>query len=196
MFSDELRKILKTKNIMKKAYETYVDNIPKIDKVKRLVWLSVSLVFFRPFGLPMFNLWRIFLLKCFGAKIDKGSVVHASTYIPAPWQLTIGKNTALGPQVKLHFGKTIIGSKVTVSQRSYLCSATHDINSLNMPFIQGTIIIEDYVWVAAEAFIMPNVTLKEGCVVGARAAVFKDVEPYTIVGGNPAKFIKKRIING
>jgi putative colanic acid biosynthesis acetyltransferase WcaF len=180
---------------MVKIYPKYIDNIPESNKLKRLVWLGVSIIFFRPFGLPFFNSWRIFLLKCFGASIGEGSVVHASTYIPAPWQLTIGKETALGPQVRLHIGKTIIGSKVTVSQRTYLCSATHDTTSLNTPFREGTIRIEDYVWVAAEAFIMSNITLKEGCVVGARAAVFEDVEPYIIVGGNPAKYIKKRIIH-
>jgi len=179
---------------MTKTYQLYVDNIPKKDKAKRVIWLVVSIFLFRPFALPFFNGWRIFLLRCFGAKIEKHSVVHASAYVPAPWQLTMGINSALGPQVKLHFGKTIIGSKVTVSQRSYLCSATHDARNLNLPFRAGTIVIEDYVWIAAEAFIMTNVTLKEGCVVGARAAVFEDVEPYTIVGGNPAKFIKKREI--
>lgn len=179
---------------MAKSYQIYVDNIPKIDKIKRFIWLGFSIILFRPFGLPFFNRWRIFLLRCFGAKIDKYCVVHASAYIPAPWQLSMGINSALGPQVKLHFGKTIIGSKVTVSQRTYLCSATHDSKSLNMPFRAGTIIIEDYVWIAAEAFIMPNITLKEGCIVGARAAVFEDVEPYAIVLGNPAKFIKKREI--
>lgn len=48
---------------------------------------------------------------------------------------------------------------------------------------------------AAEAFIGPGVTIGEGAVVGARGCVFKDVDPWTVVGGNPAKFIKKRIIN-
>jgi putative colanic acid biosynthesis acetyltransferase WcaF len=177
---------------MTETYQKYVDNISKIDKIKRLFWFVVSIFLFRPFGLPIFNSWRIFLLQCFGAKIDKGSIVYSSTYIPAPWQLTMGKHSALGPYVKLHFGKTIIGSKVTVSQRSYLCSATHDSKNLNLPFKAGTIIIEDFVWIAAEAFIIANITLKEGCVIAARSAVFEDVEPYTIVRGNPAKFLKNR----
>ena len=56
--------------------------------------------------------------------------------------------------------------------------------------------IRKYAWVAAEAFIGPGVTIGEGAVVGARAAVFRDVEPWNVVGGNPAKFLKKRVING
>jgi putative colanic acid biosynthesis acetyltransferase WcaF len=56
------------------------------------------------------------------------------------------------------------------------------------------IVVADKAWVAADAFIGMGVTIGEGAVVGARAAVFKDVEPWTVVGGNPAQFIKKRVI--
>lgn len=173
----------------------YIDTIPKSDKVYRLLWRLVSLFMFKPFSLPFFNSWRVFLLKLFGAKIGNNSIIYSSAYIPAPNRLIIGNYSAIGPEVKLHFGKTIIGHKVTISQRSYLCSATHEINSINVPLVTGTIIIEDFVWVAAEAFVMSNVTLGEGAVVGARAAVFKNVAPWTVVGGNPAKYLKNRIID-
>ncbi|MCL2596425.1 MAG: putative colanic acid biosynthesis acetyltransferase [Paludibacter sp.] len=172
----------------------YVDNISKVDKFKRLIWRMASLFLFKPFSLPFFNFWRIFILKCFGAKIGKGSIVYSDVYIPSPWNLVIGIESCVGPEVKLHIGKTIIGNKVTISQRSYLCSATHETTSLNTPFVSGCIIIDDYSWIAAEVFIMTNITIGKGAIVGARAAVFKNVEPWTIVGGNPAKFIKKRII--
>ena len=106
----------------------------------------------------------------------------------------MGEESTVGPQVKLHIGRTIIGHKVTISQRTYLCSATHDISSLNTPFQSGTIVIKDFAWVAAEAFIMTGVVIGEGAIVGARSAVFKNVEPWTVVGGNPAKILKKRIV--
>ncbi|MBE8719331.1 LbetaH domain-containing protein [Sphingobacterium pedocola] len=170
----------------------YIDTIPKSDKIKRLIWRVVSLFLFKPFSLPVFNVWRIYLLKLFGAKLQKGVNIYASAYIPAPWNLEMGEQSTLGPEVKLHIGKTVIGRKVTVSQRTYLCSATHEIDSINTPFIAGTITIGDFAWVAAETFIMTNVNIGEGAVVGARAAVFKDVAPWNVVGGNPAKFIKER----
>lgn len=176
--------------------ELYVDNIPYTDKIRRLIWAIISKILFRPFSGPLFNGWRIFLLKVFGAKIGQGSIIYASAYIPAPWNLTVGQITCIGPHVKLHIGKTVLGSKVTISQRSYLCSASHETTSLNTPFISGSIVVENYAWVAAEAFIMMNVTVGEGAIVGARAAVFKDIEPWNIVGGNPAKFIKIRHIDG
>lgn len=173
----------------------YIDTIPKSDKLYRLIWRIVSLFLFKPFSLPFFNGWRIFLLKCFGAKLGNNCSIYASAYIPSPRNLSMGMHSTLGPEVKLHFGKTVIGNKVTISQRSYLCSATHETNSINIPFIAGEIIINDFVWIAAEAFVMTNVTIGEGAIVGARAAVFKDVPAWTIVGGNPAKLIKKREID-
>jgi putative colanic acid biosynthesis acetyltransferase WcaF len=85
-----------------------------------------------------------------------------------------------------------IGAQSTVSQGAFLCTASHDITNANNPLVTTPIVIDQQAWVAAEAFIGMGVTIGEGAVVGARAAVFKDVEPWTVVGGNPAKFIKKR----
>jgi putative colanic acid biosynthesis acetyltransferase WcaF len=179
---------------MAEKYEKYVDVISFRDKINRFIWAIVCFFFFKPFFFPFMNRWRVFLLKMFGAKIGNHTIIHSSVFIPSPWNLDVGVETCIGPEVKLHFGKTIIGSKVTISQRTYLCSASHEISSLNTPFIPGEIIIEDFVWIAAEVFVMMNITIGEGAVVGARAAIFKNVEPWTVVGGNPAKFIKKRMI--
>ena len=172
----------------------YIDTIPKSDNIYRLLWRITSLFLFKPFSLPFFNGWRIFLLKLFGAKIGQHCNIYASAYIPSPRSLIMGIHSTLGPQVQLHLGKTIIGNKVTVSQRTYLCSATHETNSVNVPLVTGEIIIKDFAWIAAEAFVMTNTIIGEGAIVGARAVVVKNVEPWIIVAGNPAKFIKSRII--
>ena len=175
--------------------EKYVENnISLKNRLMQKMWAVLSYFLFRPFISNIFNGWRISVLRIFGAKIGKGSVVYSSVYIPAPWNLTTGKFCCLGPYVQLHIDKTILGNKVTISQRAYLCSGSHDIDYLNKPFTSAPIVIDDYAWVAAEVFVGPGVTIGEGAVVGARAAVFKNVEPWTVVGGNPAKFIKKRII--
>ena len=83
---------------------------------------------------------------------------------------------------------------MVVSQGAYLCAASHDITNPLNPLITAPIHIGSFAWIAAEAFVNMGITIGEGAVVGARAAVFKDVDPWTVVGGNPAKFIKKRII--
>lgn len=167
-------------------------NIPLKERIRQKIWILLSFFIFKPFSGIIFNKYRILVLKIFGARIGKGSIIYASVYIPAPWNLKTGTFCCLGPHVKLHIDKTIIGDKVTVSQRAYLCSGSHNIHYKNKPFVSFPIKIDSYAWVAAEAFVGPGVTIGEGAVVGARAAVFKNVEPWSVVGGNPAKFIKKR----
>jgi putative colanic acid biosynthesis acetyltransferase WcaF len=181
---------------MKNQIEKYEDAIPLSNKVKRKLWLFFYYIFFRPFSGVLFIKWRNFILRLFGSSVGEGTIVYASAKILAPWNLIIGNESCIGPGVKFHIDKTIIGAKVTISQGAYLCSGSHEVTSLNTPFISQPIIVKDFAWVAAECFIMMGVTIGEGAVVGARSSVFKDVEPWSIVGGNPAKFIKKRIING
>ncbi len=65
-----------------------------------------------------------------------------------------------------------------------------------MPLITAPITIADGAWIAADVFIGPGVTVGEGAVVGTRATVFGAVEPWTVVGGNPAKVIKTRVLKG
>jgi putative colanic acid biosynthesis acetyltransferase WcaF len=85
-----------------------------------------------------------------------------------------------------------IGAHATVSQYSYLCAASHDCGDPLMPLITAPISIGQGAWVAADVFIGPGVVVGEGAVVGARSSVFKDVEAWTVVVGNPAKFLKRR----
>jgi putative colanic acid biosynthesis acetyltransferase WcaF len=108
----------------------------------------------------------------------------------------MGNYSAIGPHaVCYNPDKIFLGSKVTISQRAYLCTASHDISHPHIPLITEPVRIESFAWVAADAFVGMGVNVGEGAVIGARAAVFKDVEPWTVVGGNPARIIKKRIVN-
>ncbi len=175
--------------------EAYHECLPLKNKFKRLGWNVCALLFFRPFVGPLFWRWRNLLLRLFGATIGKGSKVSASAKVWAPWNLEIGEYTAIGAGANCYnSGKIVLGSKVVVSQGAYLCAASHDITNPLNPLITAPIHIGSFAWIAAEAFVNMGITIGEGAVVGARAAVFKDVDPWTVVGGNPAKFIKKRII--
>ena len=101
----------------------------------------------------------------------------------------------IGPDTIIYNVDVItIKDGATISQYAYLCTASHDISDPNHHLITAPITICENAWVAADAFIGMGVTVGKGTVVGARAAVFKDVEPWTVVGGNPAKVIKKREI--
>lgn len=166
------------------------------NKIYRLFWNMAYILLFRPFIGGLFNTWRILLLRFFGAKIDKGCVIYASARIWLPYNLVVGKKTCIGPNVFCYNPKQIvIGNKVTISQNTYLCGGSHDIKDLALGFISSPIIIKDFSWVCANCFVMMGTTVEEGCIIGATSSLFKSTEPWSVYGGNPAKFLKKREIN-
>ena len=163
-------------------------------KIGRLVWMMVWGVLFRttPRG-NFFRPWRILLLKCFGADVCWSSNVLPSCRIWQPWNLKMGEYACLSENVDCYtVDKIVIGAQATVSQGTFLCTASHDICSPTMELVTAPITVGAQAWVAADAFVGMGVTIGEGAVVGARAVVTRNVEPWTVVGGNPAKFIKKR----
>lgn len=173
----------------------YQDSYSWKHRLTRTLWIMVWTFLARPFPRNMASGWKRFLLRLFGAKIHRTSCVHSSVKIFYPANLVMEEYACLGPGVNCYNAALItVGAHSTVSQGAYLCTATHDITDPLNHLYSLPIEIKDQAWVASEAFIGPGVTIKQGAVVGARAAVFKDVEQWTVVGGNPAKFIKKRII--
>lgn len=173
---------------------TYESSFSISNKIGRIFWYIIFWVLFRPFNLSHFNSWRALVLRAFGAKIGKGAIIYASAKIWAPWNLEVGDFSVIGPQVDCYNqGKITIGKHSNISQKSYLCASSHDFTVSNFPLILCPITIKDQVWIAADAFVGPNVCIGNGAVVGARSSVFKNVEPWTVVGGNPAVHLKKRI---
>ncbi len=165
------------------------------DKLKRACWNITYTLAFRPFGLSLFNFWRLFLLRLFGAKLHPTVHIYSSVHIWAPWNLEMDAYSCLAPHVDCYNTDLIkIGAHTIISQKSYLCASSHDISTPYHLLITAPIVIEDQVWIAAEAFIAMGVRIKQGAVVGARSCVFKDIELWTVVGGNPAREIKKRIL--
>ncbi|MFC7397084.1 putative colanic acid biosynthesis acetyltransferase [Chelatococcus sp. GCM10030263] len=162
------------------------------NRAARALWGTVWLVLFRPSPKPCHG-WRRMLLRLFGARIGRGAVVHASARIWGPWNLEMGAFACLSHRVDCYAVDRIrIGACATVSQYSFLCAASHDIDAPDMPLIHAPITIGDHAWVAADAFVGPGVTIGEGAVVGARASVFRSVPPWTVVAGNPARAMRMR----
>lgn len=158
----------------------------------RAVWGTVWFLLFRPSPRPCHG-WRRFLLRCFGARVGAGAHPYPGVRVWAPWQLEMGESSCLADGVDCYNVAPIrVGRGAVVSQRSFLCAATHDYNDPQFPLIAKEIVVADQAWVAAEAFVGPGVTIGEGAVVGARAVVTKSVEPWTVVGGNPARILKVR----
>ena len=166
-------------------------------KIKKKIWaitwaLTISWL---PRGGA--NGWIRMIYRLFGAEIPNTSGVHPTAHIYMPWNLKMGPYSVIGSGAHiLNAAPFAMGQNCVVSERAYICCASHNIYSNAHEQIHAPIVMGDRSWVAAEAFVGMGVTIGEGAVVGARAAVFKDVEPWTVVGGNPAKFIKKRVIEG
>lgn len=168
----------------------------KMAKVKRHLWHLVWLILIFPSPRPLF-FWRRFWFQLFGGKIAKGSLIYPTCHISEPWNVSIGRYSCIGPGVILYSGGGIeIGSFVTVSQYSHICSSSHDYSKISMPQTFSKIVIKDKAWICTEAFIAPGITIGEGAIAGARAVVTKDVAPWSIVAGNPARFIKQRTMIG
>lgn len=175
----------------------YHNSLSRQHQLIRLIWSVVWILFARPLPRSIGSGWKRFLLRCFGAHIHPTAHIYSSAKVYYPPNLIMEANSCMASEVNCYNVATVkIGCNTIVSQGAYLCTASHDINSPQFPLITAPIILEDQVWVGAEAFVSMGVNVSQGAVVGARAAVFKDVEPWTVVGGNPARFIKKRKVKG
>lgn len=163
------------------------------EQLMRVLW-GIAGPFFRYSPRICFG-WRAFILRMLGAKMGSDTHIYNSAKIYMPWNLEIGSQSAIGEHAFIYnLGKIVIGSRSTISQRAHLCAGTHDFTDPSLPLIKPPIIVKDQAWVCADAFVGPGVTIGEGAIVGARAVVVKDVEPWHIVAGNPARFIRKRIM--
>ena len=166
--------------------------ISRANKLARAAWNLVWLLLYRPSPIP-FHAWRRFLLRLFGARIGKGTHPYPSARIWAPWNLVMHEHSCLSHFVDCYCVDRIeLGAHATVSQYSYLCTASHDFRKRGMPLVTGPIVIGQNAWVAADAFIGPGVEIGEGAVVGARSSVFKDIAPWRVVAGSPAREIGQR----
>lgn len=162
------------------------------NKVGRAVWKVVWLLLFRPTP-RSFQAWRCLLLRAFGAKLSKAVHPYPSARIWAPWNLEMGDHSCLSEHVDCYsVDRITIGAHATISQYSFLCTASHDYRDPAMPLVTAPITIGENAWVAADVFVAPGVTIGEGAVVTARSSVFSDIDPWTVAAGNPAKPVKTR----
>jgi putative colanic acid biosynthesis acetyltransferase WcaF len=165
---------------------------PLSNRLARALWGVVRVLLFRP-SPKILHFWRRGLLRLFGAKLGRGVHIYPSTKIWAPWNLRMDDHSCLSAEVDCYCVAPIrIGAHATVSQYSYLCTASHDFHRSDMPLITAPIVIEDQAWVCADVFVGMGVTIGQGAVVGARSTVTKDIPPWTVAVGNPARVVKSR----
>jgi len=167
-------------------------SISSTNKLVRAIWSLVWLMLFR-FTPRNFHVWRVFLLRVFGAKLGRRVHVYPSARIWAPWNLEMHDDACLSEFVDCYnVDRITVGEGSTISQYSFLCTASHDYSYKSMPLVTAPIEIGRNVWVTSDVFVAPGVTLGDYCVVTARSSVFRDIPASYIASGNPAVPLKVR----
>jgi len=177
------------------APAAYRSELSLRNRVARAVWGVAWGVFCRLSPRPLHG-WRRAWLRLFGARVDRTASIYPSARIWAPWNLDMGPRSALGDLVDCYnVDRVVLEDGAIASQQAFLCTASHDIADPGRRLVTAPIRLARSSWVCAGVFVHPGVTIGEGAVVGARAVVTKDVAPWTVVAGNPAKFLKARVMD-
>ena len=158
---------------------------------KRLFWRVLNAILF-----PLLSFdKRMRLMRLMGAKTGNDTCYYRSVKVFAPWNLETVNHVMIAENVYIYNKAPVkIGQNVIISRDVFICTASHDVTSPVMKLIAKPIIIGDNVWIGARATLLPGVTIGEGAVVGACAVVSKDLPPWSIAVGNPARVVGRRIL--
>lgn len=157
------------------------------------LWWLVQATLFR--WSPQFAYrYRAALLRIFGARVGKSTIIRPTVTITYPWKVVIGDHVWIGDDAVLYsLGEISIGNHSVVSQRSYLCAGDHDYSDASFPIRGLKIVIGDECWLAADTYVAPGVSIADGVVVGARSSVYKDLPADMVCLGSPCRPIKSRL---
>ena len=158
-----------------------------------LWWLVQAIAF--PLSLHHFNSLRCFVLRLFGAKIGKGVVVRPSSRFLFPWKVEIGDYSWIGDEVMFYsIDRITVGSHSVISQKSYLCTGSHNIEDPSFGLITAPIELGNGVWVATDCLIAPGVQIGSNSVIGARSSVMKSIPARQVAWGTPCSCRYSRTI--
>jgi acetyltransferase-like isoleucine patch superfamily enzyme len=143
--------------------------------------------------IPSHHLRKLTYSRLFGMQLDPTATIYGGTEVRSPRNVRIGKHSSIGHHAILdgRMGLTI-GENVNLGTGVWIWTLEHDPQSPDFATVGGPVTIEDYAWVSCRVVILPGVRIGRGAVVAAGAVVTKDVPPYAIVGGVPARVIGER----
>jgi putative colanic acid biosynthesis acetyltransferase WcaF len=163
---------------------------------REFLWLLVSLMLFQlcPIKLSRLKCWA---LRRFGARIGQGVVIKPQVKITFPWKLTIGDHVWLGEECwLLNLERIVIGNNVCISQRAFLCTGSHNYKSPAFDLVVKPITVDDGAWLGAGCWVGPGVRVGNHAVLTAGSVASEDLQPFGIYRGNPAVFVRSRVIVG
>jgi putative colanic acid biosynthesis acetyltransferase WcaF len=162
------------------------------NRVRRQLWNLCWALFYRTSPRRAFG-WRAFLLRCFGAKLGAHCHFYPRSRIWAPWELECEDTVIVGDGAELYNpSRLYLASHAILSQDAYLCGATHDYNNPAFPVVSYPMRVGRYAWVAARACVSPGVNVGEGAILGLASVATRDLGPWGIYAGVPAKKVKDR----
>lgn len=160
-----------------------------------VLWYFVNLLLIKNRYLPLYKL-KVVVLRLFGAKIGSNVIIKPGVNIKYPWKLAIGNHSWIGEGVWIdNLDEIVIGNNVCISQGAMLLTGNHNYTKTTFDLILGEITLEDGVWIGAKSVVCPNVRCKSHSVLAVGSVASKDLEPYNIYRGTPAKLVRKRIID-
>ena len=158
-----------------------------------LLWWFVQAVTF-PLTPHFLNGMRCAILRLFGAKIGKNVLIRPTARFTYPWKVTIGDYSWIGDDVVFYsLDKINIGNHCVISQKSYLCTGSHDMRDRAFGLKTASLTVGDGAWVAADCFIAPGVNIGVNAVIGARSSVFANMPAGQVCVGNPCRAKYPRI---
>lgn len=162
--------------------------------LKQTLWYFINALLVRASWNPFMGI-KIALLKAFGAKIGKGLIIKNNVCIKFPWKITIGDNVWLGEYAWIdNLDYVTIGNNVCISQGALLLTGNHDYTCSSFDYRNAPIVIEDGAWIGAKAIVCPGVIVKTHAILTVGSIATKNLNEFCIYQGNPAQFIRKRII--
>jgi acetyltransferase-like isoleucine patch superfamily enzyme len=146
--------------------------------------------------LPAHRIRLLLYKNVFGVRVGRHTSIHWRARFFQPEGVEIGRNSIIGNDCFLDGRLGIrIGNNVNIGGHVQIYTLEHDPDSMDFGTKGGKVVVGDRCYIATRATVLPGVVIGEGAVVAAGAVVTRDVEPYTIVGGVPARFIKERSRN-
>lgn len=159
---------------------------------KEFLWRCTQWIFFRFDFIKAYGFKRA-VLKLFGADLGRSVIWKPCVKCTFPWKLSVGENSWIGEEAwLLNLDEIRVGANVNISQRAFLCTGSHDWTQPSFDLITKPIVIENGVWIGADVFIGPGVTIHENSVVTAGSVVTKDLPAGMICSGNPCVPVKPR----